>query len=443
MTSSLSPGPVQCAPSYDRRLLLRSIGGACLGASAGLLLGHPTPVDAAMSDTPKYPSAPARTLHVPEDYRTLAAAYSVAGPGDHISLASGDYAGDLTLDRSGSPDQPIIIRSRSPLGAALTGRITITGSHHWLYELRTSWNTSSKDGYAVNLKGSYVTITRCWFASNQAIQCDRNGRHHIWIGWNRFTGQNRTSMALSQIFFDQPPGGKWSVAENGPNNVWIYRNFFWDNIGAGAEDHCIYFGHTRPSGNDIGRMLNVSIEYNLIHRDNKRTRGFYVKRGCDLLYNQMDCIGNFTVRHGWGSRCWGNRLQARPFSFNGGRSGLGHDIRGNVSSRPLLLHCGGYAKPENPFQAADYALLVGNTVPQIKIGYLNSGHRLVADQGGPVNNVTVHLAGRMSATNVVQTPGLCDPGTCLTSASDGGFAIPSTVTLTQSDVGLELANQTG
>ncbi len=247
-----------------------------------MLLGEPAHADAATTpDYPKHPAPPARTLRVPEDYGTLAAAYSAAGPGDHISLASGDYSGDLTLSRSGAPDRPIVIRSRSTLGATLTGRITITGSHHWLYELKTNWNTSRTDGYAVNLQGSYVTITRCWFASNQAIQCDKNGRHHIWIGWNRFTGQNRSSLGLSHIFFDQPSGGKWSVAENGPNNIWIYRNFFWDNIGAGAEDHCVYFGHSKPLGNDIGRMLNVSIEYNLIHRDTKRTRGIYVKRGCD------------------------------------------------------------------------------------------------------------------------------------------------------------------
>ena len=116
--------------------------------------------------------------------------------------------------------------------------------------------------------------------------------------------------------------------------------------------------------------------------------------------------------------------------------------------RPLLLDAsanvnGGYAKPENPFQAADYALLVGNTVPrdQDRLPQLrpSAGGRsgwTGQQRDGP-------LTGRMSATNVVQTPGLCDPGTCLTSASDGGFAIPSTVTLTQSDVGLELANQTG
>ena len=273
-------------------------------------------------------------------------------------------------------------------------------------------------------------------------KCDKNGRHHIWIGWNRFTGQNRSSLGLSHIFFDQPSGGKWSVAENGPNYIWIYRNFFWDNIGTGAEDHCVYFGHSKPLGNDIGRMLDVSIEYNLIHRDTKRTRGIYVKRGCDLLYNQIDCRGDFTVRHGWGSRCWGNRLHARPFSFNGGRIGQGHDIRGNICSGPLLLQCGAYSPSENLFQAADHALLVGNTAASIVIGHLNDGHRLAADQGGPVDNVRVYLAGRMPAANVIRNYGLCDMNTCPDPiAPDGGFSIPSTIMLSQSDVGLELANQ--
>ena len=105
-------------------------------AASAMLLREPSHADAATTpDYPKHPAPPARTLRVPEDYGTLAAAYSAAGPGDHISLASGDYSGDLTLSRSGAPDRPIVIRSRSTLGATLTGRITITGSHHWLSEL--------------------------------------------------------------------------------------------------------------------------------------------------------------------------------------------------------------------------------------------------------------------------------------------------------------------
>ena len=220
------PGILPRTAGINRRSVLCSAAAAYVGASTGTLLGAPSRANAGTEIHPKYPPAAARTLLVPEAYKTLAAAYSVALPADHISLASGAYPGDLTLDRSGTPDRPIVISARNALGATLTGRITITGSHHWLYELKTNWNTSTIDGHAINLKGSYVTITKCWFDSNQAIGCDKNGRHHIWIGWNRFTGRNYTSLGLSHIYFDQPSGGKWSIAENGPNNVWIYRNFF-------------------------------------------------------------------------------------------------------------------------------------------------------------------------------------------------------------------------
>src|SRR5262245_53627039 len=43
---------------------------------------------------------------LPEGYATLALAYAAAQAGDHISLATGTYAGNLTFNRSFATDRP-------------------------------------------------------------------------------------------------------------------------------------------------------------------------------------------------------------------------------------------------------------------------------------------------------------------------------------------------
>jgi hypothetical protein len=432
--------PVQFEPdTLDRRRLLRSAAGFIVFSGLPLLASGASA--AAAAGRPKYPPAARRTLRVPEDYATLPAAYAAARPGDHISLVGGTYKGNLTLNRAGQTGSPIVIRSRTAIGATLSGQITVTGDHNWLYEIRTAWQATEEGPAAINVKANHCTITRCWVDSNRGVYVYKDGYYNVAIGWNRFTGRNFTGAALSHIFVELPSDREFKTPEAGPNNIFIYRNFFWDSSSRAAEDHVIYFGGSKYIDN-VGRMLETYVEYNLIHADTKRARGLYIKRGIDLNYNQMDCGGNFGFRHGAGGRCWGNRANATMVGFNGGGRGQGHDIRGNVFTRELRLHCGATSPGDNLYQAAHDALLVGNVASRIVVGYKRPDHAFSAAEGGKVERARVYLAGRMPAADVVRDPRYCNMATSAAPRSTGGdYTIPVPVKLTQSDVGLEAPNQ--
>jgi hypothetical protein len=64
------------------------------------------------------------------DVGAVADALDDAGPGTRIVLAPGEYAGDLTIDVSGTAEAPVVVASEPAGGVRWTGgRITIEGSH--------------------------------------------------------------------------------------------------------------------------------------------------------------------------------------------------------------------------------------------------------------------------------------------------------------------------
>ena len=361
--------------------------------------------------------------------------------GDHISLADGTHGGNLALDRSFPGDRPLVIRSRNPHRAVLSGQIRVSGQGHWLYELKTTYQAPNSSVAALNVTKGYLTVTRCWIDSRNGIWIGSSAEsHHIWIGWNRFTGGNTLEAAINHIKIELP--GSFPSTLSGPNNIFIYRNFFFDAKSDYGEDHHIYIGDCKPDGRDIGRMENVVIEYNLIPVGSRRARMIYLKRACDLMFNDIGSRGNVGFRHGFGGRVWGNRLRSpgSDLILNGGRTGTGnnHDVRGNVCEGEIKLFCGAENRSGILYQAADHAVLVGN-VGALEVGVLNDspGNGIALDQGGTVDNVAIlaHSGPVRINSRFVAA------GTIRQSTGDGGYFVPAAVSLTPLDVGLETAIQ--
>lgn len=84
---------------------------------------------------------------------------SSAQPGDHIVLADGTYnlGGQMQLTRSGTAQNPIVIRAQNVLGAKLPGGFNygIGTAHVWL------WGLDFKDARNNLLRGSHHVIRRC------------------------------------------------------------------------------------------------------------------------------------------------------------------------------------------------------------------------------------------------------------------------------------------
>jgi hypothetical protein len=388
-----------------------------------------------------------QTKHLIDVYRHK------AGDGDHIVLAPDVGFETLDMDRSFDPRRPLVIRSESerPWSARFEKALRFNGPGHWLHEVKTVHDDpTGRDSFAIKINADHVTITRCWLDSPDGIvsrdaEDGQGGIGYFQIGWNIFTGRNRTDQSRDHILFLLPLQGDYRRPEAGPHNGSIHRNLFWDPLsnrrGSDDEDRCIYFGHTKAGADDLPMMQNVFIDYNLFHKDMRRNRVLYMKRGCVVRRNQADCDGrNFGIRHGAGSKVWGNRVRTGTFHFSGAR-GVGgtaehhHDIRGNVSEiAPIELYCGSDNNGRPPqFQAASFAELAGNEAPGIVVGAMR-GRRLAPAEGGPVKGVKIWLAGRMHRSKVQLAE--CERETVQVEDGPGPKPIPEAITLTETDVGL-------
>ncbi len=105
---------------------------------------------------PELPS-PLRTIQV-ANASQLTSALANAQPGDHIVLADGTYnlSGRMQITRSGTAQNPIVIRAANVLGAKLPGgfEYAVGTSHVWL------WGIDFKDGSSW-LRGTNHVVRRC------------------------------------------------------------------------------------------------------------------------------------------------------------------------------------------------------------------------------------------------------------------------------------------
>jgi hypothetical protein len=344
------------------------------------------------SKRPKYPPAPVagRTRNVPEDYPTVMAAYQDAPPGTTISVKSGISTGELKFARNLDPDNPVIIRSRSLLGAILDQRVHFTGKGHWLHGFRQTYKTTDMAKGAIGLDADFIWLTKLEIQSPHGIDTGQLNRADVKIGWCTFNGRNPGGSSVTNISIKMPDGGHYPKPSDGPRRIYIYYNDFDDDgprPSGAMEDHCIYFGDSKPKGDDVVCMEDVEIDHNLIREDNKRVRGFYMKRGAYLFQNNiLGAKYNWGIRHGGKARIEGNIARGTAKLI---LNGSGHTVVNNTWQKSCDLYCGASKGGSGPYyQAADYATLDMNA-GVVNIGYKPSSHSLDIGQGGKVNNCTI------------------------------------------------------
>lgn len=390
----------------------------------------------------KHPPAAARTLSAKPT--TLLNVYRNAQPGDHIVLEDGDYGSGYLFDRKFPPDKKVVIRSKTPMGANFTVPPRFTGEGHWLYECRTSFNPGgTSDSFNIKIEANHITVTRCWIQGKDGIASRKGAVGYFQIGWNRFTGRNKTTSSCDHIYFWLPNSGDYKKPTDGPNNGSIHYNYFDDPASTkSAEDHSVYFGATKAASNDLPMMQNVYVDYNFWASTCERTRLLYLKRGCYVRRNTCLANGrNFGIRHGKESIFWANITNATDVHFSGALL-VGatpenhHDIRCNEApNSSIILFCG--SETAAPYQAASYALVAANKVRSIEVG-VRRGKSVVAAQGGLTKNVRVLLGGVMKREAVHLLD--CN-GTSIEANVPPDFYLPKTDRLDQTRVGLETAGQ--
>ena len=383
---------------------------------------------------PKNPPAatPQNTRMVPENYPTVMAAYQDAPPGTTISVKAGVECGSLALARNMDPTRPVIIRSRDLLGAFLDQRVRITGKGHWLHGFKETFRVNDTGSAAIVLDADFVWLTRMEIQSPQGISSHQKRRADIKIGWCTFNGKNPGTNSVSNIVFKMPDGNDYPRPSDGPQRIYIYYCDFNDNgsrPGGAMEDHVIYFGDSKPKGNDVVCMEDVEITHCLIRADNNRVRGVYCKRG--LIISQCSLLGckhNGGIRHGGKARIESNIFKGAKLVLNG----AGHKLYNN-SWESCDAYAGASHNGGGPFyQAADYAEFDMNEGP-LNVGFVSSKHNLDNGQGGKVDHVTIWK----HDGNIKLVPGNVDVATYIyhDKAKQGVSYLPRKL-LTPADVGV-------
>ena len=349
-----------------------------------------------------------------------AAAKAAAAAGDHIYLPAGSTALG-TLSDSYPAATPLVIRGR-PMAAGskaptsiISGKTTVSGSGYWLYEVQTNYSGSTRYDGDIAVTGSYVTVTRCWLTGREGIDLS-TAAHHVWLGWNRFTGRNTrtggtdaapTAPNCFQLYVKLPAGN--AAASAYPHDLFFYRNLFWDDTdhskyptdpptAGGKESMNCYIGDSHPVGaGATGRLTNVIFEENFFPGPTAglgRPRSIYVKRGCSMIRNRSThAYGVFGQRHGWGSKIYGNRVTDPDFVVIGderaGGYANGNDIRNNVAGSAIKLYRASHLQSGAPYQAADWTTLFANQ-GNVTVGFKPGNAIADTIDGGTVSNVRIY-----------------------------------------------------
>jgi len=200
--------------------------------------------------------------HTVADAAALKRALATACPGDHIVLASGTYAGNFTLNASGTAGEPIVIRSATTPrggrsgGAELTGRLTLAGDHGTVYGLR-------KTGDRILVTGNRCGVYRCWFRDSSNADAIRimGSAREAEIAYNEirdYGAKARTGRAISI----------WSANGKMPQRTHIHHNHIIDHVNPEGSGAAIGIG---SAAGDIKRASHSLIEYNLVENNRSST----------------------------------------------------------------------------------------------------------------------------------------------------------------------------
>jgi hypothetical protein len=273
------------------------------------------------------------------DAASLTAALDAAQPGDVITLAAGTYAGEFTLNASGTADDPIVIRGADRDTVILDG--------------------GNAGGNVLAVEGSYTHVERI------TLQHDTRAL--------RFHGQAATSNVVRRVhardvvlgFGSNPDQQDFYLCDNVLEGRLSWPQVYSDDNGAHANDDGIHVegdGHVVCHNTVSGFGDAMKVEQNLARADD-----FYgndVNGSYDNAIELDQSSGN--------ARCFRNRYvnTYMPLSFQPIFGGPAYAIRNlvfNAAVEQTKLHNAtvGVLVLNNSFMGPAYAFQVlDNTTPE-------------------------------------------------------------------------------
>ena len=345
------------------------------------------------------------------DARALAEALDNCVPGTEIVLADGVYPDDLTLRRSGTAAEPILIRPEHAGRAYLSGSLRLAGAHGIVAGL-------CFDGAQALIEGDDCRVTRCWF-----------------MGTTRAAIRIRAPSRRAEVDHNEIRGfdyrGISGEAEDHahPSKPHIHHNHLIDQVSQRGGG--IIMGERRQH---TAHRFEALIEYNLVQRFNGIEPISAKSSGNVFRFNTViDADGLLMCRHGYDNDFIGNTSINAGGVFLHGKNnraiGNHHDGRktgnwrdhvapsGNVSQDGFRA---GGEEETHPF--SEGCLFLGNT-GTLRIGggskhwHLPALNTRVEHHDGPVLLALEH--------NTLSLP----------QAAMDAAQIPRHIVLTEADVG--------
>ena len=231
-----------------------------------------------------------------------------AQPGDQIILSNGVYSssGTITISRSGTASQPILIAAQSIGGAQIGGvdGFNLVGASYVIIQgFDFTYTNSGTQGLIVDAASTHCRITRnifetdpvqYWcFVQGDDTEVDHNlFRNKAALGEYVTLDGNHTTLRIAQ-------------------RLWAHDNDFFNNHYSGSNG-----GESTRLGIGIFKLISAwsVVENNLYEHADGDPESISVKTSDDVIrYNTFtNCVGEISLRQGCRSRVEGN------FSFNTG-----------------------------------------------------------------------------------------------------------------------------
>ncbi|NDV61358.1 hypothetical protein G0Q06_02710 [Puniceicoccales bacterium CK1056] len=358
--------------------------------------------------------------------------------GDILQLDSGVWDSlELTLDVSGTPDAPIVLKGAEDGSTIITGRssIEIGGSHITVSDLRFEGVEPPEGAEAiVSFRDSEKSmaygsrLSNCIFDS---CNPDDPERRYAWV---RLYGQeNRVD---HNLFSNQKHSGvtvqvRMKLADARHR---IDHNHFLDREqGDGNGFECIQIGQSQ----DSEKAGNCLVDSNLFERCDGETEIISSKTDSNTFRSNvfLESSGSLTLRHGDKCLVEENIFIGKGKHRTGGVRviGSGHTVRNNyfeglsgLTGGVIVLYSGIPGSPLNGYFAADRATIKNNLIVDCGgIGlYLNGGYgergRSILPSGVTITGNLIDLGKNGSAQIVGSLPDVEFSDNVLSSGNEAG-----------------------
>lgn len=354
----------------------------------------------------------------------LQAALNNAQPGDHITLASGNYGGSFNYNKNGQPGKPIVIKAANGANVVFTGSFNMNGSYGVLTRVRFQ-------GGKMTMNGHHNRVTRVAFGNaggGEIIGMKSGGHKCNRVDHNEFKSFTGMAIEISaqhnaanhqghridhNLFYDHRVGGSEEVVRmltDAYRDSYITYDYnLFDKVLQGprnqAETISVKTARTTLIGNTITNSGNAGISLRVSNRS--LVQNNYFDGGA-----QLKVLGDDHVIKG-NTVAGGGSIQIR--GGNGTMDTKNASCGKKASIAPTLTNCKGV-------HAASRRTKVMDNIGKITVGDLYKGNTFKATDTVLTNNSgpVILMSGQANTKN---TPGKPQPAARKLSQKDVGFSV--------------------